>query len=159
MGEKESPPGEPLPSLIQRLHLPRGVALRAIGAALLAVLALVAIVTGLLGRQARRQAVALGEVVAARAAMRDADRRAAGLFADPPLGDELAAVAAHLPPETRLASAARDEAGALIIAIDSADPDALRQTLRADPWFAAFQERGQNIGEGGAIRVTFRRTR
>ena len=140
-----------------RLARPRLGAARTIGLALLAALALAAIVLGLLAGQARRQALALADRVAQVAEARAADQDGADLFADATLGEELAALATHLPPDTKLAMAARDAAGNLRIAVDSADPDALRQTLRADPWFADFRERGQSAADNGALRVTFER--
>ncbi len=74
-------------------------------------------------------------------------------LARPPLDVVLALLRAHLPPGIRLIEASRGEDGALSVAIDTPDPDALRATLAADPRLGRFRERAQQVREDGMIRV------
>lgn len=87
------------------------------------------------------------------------EREQAAAMADslslPPMATVLAGLRAHLPPDVRLAEAARDGEGVLTIAIDTPDPDALRAALAADRRLARFRERGQEAREDG-IRVRLR---
>lgn len=74
-------------------------------------------------------------------------------LAKPPLDAVLALLRAHLPPGLRLIEAVRGEDGALTLAIDTPDPDALRAALAADSRLGRFRERGQVAREDGMIRV------
>jgi hypothetical protein len=71
----------------------------------------------------------------------------------PPLDAVLASLRTHLPPGVRLIEVARDESGALTLAIDTPDPDALRATLAADARLGRFREQGQAVNDDGTIRV------
>ncbi|QJU57663.1 hypothetical protein HL653_07555 [Sphingomonas sp. AP4-R1] len=74
-------------------------------------------------------------------------------LARPALDPTLGLLRAHLPPDIRLVEAARGEDGALSLAIDTPDPDALRAALAADSRLARFRERGQEARDDGTIRV------
>jgi hypothetical protein len=74
-------------------------------------------------------------------------------LARPTLAATLDLLRAHLPPDIRLIEAARDEDGALSVAIDTPDPDALRAALASDSRLVRLRERGQEVRDDGTIRV------
>ncbi|MDO6413617.1 hypothetical protein Q4F19_04400 [Sphingomonas sp. BIUV-7] len=122
---------------------------------LVAGLAAAIITGGALWQAAAARAETHALLAQSEAVARDRERVAAlaKTLALPPLDATLAALRAHLPPDVRLAEAARDEDGGLEIAIDAPDPDALRAALAADAWLAGFRERGQAARDDGTIRV------
>lgn len=146
----------PQPSLIGRILRPAPAARRIaalLGLLLLAALALVALGATIRARRieaATRQALidrpspALAEAEAAIMAEAFARPRAAATLAD---------LAIHLPSATPLAEATRARDGTLRIALDTADPDALRALLGADRWFERFHEKAQEDRGEGRIRV------
>lgn len=81
-------------------------------------------------------------------------RAVADAFAQPRLATTLAGLSTNLPADTLLAEAARGRDGSLRILIDTADPDAVRPLLAANPWLANFHERAQEVRPEGRIRVT-----
>lgn len=101
----------------------------------------------------RREAGAADEGAARAAEAHDRLAAFAAAVAQPPLDADLQRIRAHLPPDARLAEAARDESGVLTLAIDSADPDLLRESLANDPLLGRLSERGQERRDDGTIRV------
>lgn len=101
-------------------------------------------------RSERRALIVQGEAIG-----RDREQAAAMAHALrlPPLDAVLASLRTHLPPGVRLVEVVRDEAGALTLAIDTPDPDALRATLAADARLGRFREQGQAANGDGTIRV------
>jgi hypothetical protein len=89
------------------------------------------------------------------ASVRDRERAAelADALALPRFEAVLGSIAAHLPPGVMLVEAARAEDGALRLAIDTPDPDALRAALAGDPQLRRFRERAQAVRDDGTIRV------
>lgn len=129
---------------------------RGFTAALGGILLVVAFVEGIVWFEighVRREATAAGEGAARAAEAHDRLTAFAAAVAQAPLDADLQRIRAHLPPDARLAEAARDESGILTLAIDSADPDILRDSLANDPVLNRLSERGQERRDDGTIRV------
>lgn len=124
------------------------------GISLLAALLAIAIAAWVLARQAEASAGATGAVAAtAQSQARDADRLAR-IFAADGVEASLATLGAHLPQDARLVSVERKADGALLIVLETGDPDLLRNALASEPWFERFVERGQSVTPDGGMRVT-----
>lgn len=134
----------------------RGIVAAAVWVPLVGFAAVAAASWPLAHRMDRRTA-ALETAVASIAEDRDRQSRLAGVFASPTLDARLSELRRHLPADVRLAACSFDVAEGLSFAIDTSDPDALRQAIRADPWFADVHDRGQTIGGNGVIRVVLTR--
>lgn len=120
----------------------------------------IGLAAGILALGAARQAAAARAgmnalLLAGEGAARDRERaiEIGHALARPPLDATLGLLRAHLPPDIRLIEAAQSEDGALALAIDTPDPDALRAALAADARLARFRERGQEVRDDGTIRV------
>lgn len=104
-------------------------------------------------RQIRADATTLAEGAARAAEMHDRLAAFAAVAARPPLDAELDRIGAHLPPDTHLAEASRAPDGTLALAIDTTDPDLLRDALAGDPLLGRLRERGQERRDDGTMRV------
>jgi hypothetical protein len=151
-----SDPIEPLPddhpSLVENVthHRPRhGRTIALIGA-----LAVLAAGLTFAAHATRKQADALRLQSAAAAASEAAARADAEGQGVVPISVTLDALSQHLPAAVSLVSAEGRPGGTIRIAIDTPDPDLLRQALAADPWFDRFRERGQEQHDDGSFRVT-----
>jgi flagellar motor protein MotB len=125
-----------------------------IAMALLVALALAAIVATIAAHRIEAETARQVAEAPSPAAGEAEARAVAAAFGQPRLATTLADLARHLPSATPIAAAARTRDGALRIALDAADPDELRASLAADPWFEDFRERGQEERAEGRIRVT-----
>jgi hypothetical protein len=75
--------------------------------------------------------------------------------ARPTLAGSLVVIARALPAESRLVSVARQADGRISLEIDTADPDQLRDRLRAVPALAAMRDEAQAQTADAAYRVTY----
>ena len=151
-----SDPIEPLPddhpSLVENVthHRPR----HARTIVLIGALVVIGLWLTFAARTAQNQADALRAQSAAAAEQEAnalAEAEGEGVVA---ISTTLDALAQHLPASVSLASAEGRPGGAIRIAVDTPDPDLLRQALAGDPWFDRFRERGQEQHDDGGFRVT-----
>lgn len=157
------PASDPQASLLDRLGAARGgrfsVGYQAKRTAWFCLIAIgLAAATIVLGAAAQRASAI--EEMRASALQIESDARSreqatamARTLALPPLDTLLALLRAHLPPDVRLIEASRNEDGNLDLAIDTADPDALRAALAGNPQMAPLRERQQSARDDGTIRV------
>ena len=104
-------------------------------------------------RSARAEAAALEAQAATAAAQADAAEDSAQSAGAPALSATLDALAQHLPSSLSLVSAEGRPGGIVRIAIDTSDPDSLREGFGGDPWFDRFRERAQEQHDDGSFRV------
>jgi len=117
-------------------------------------LALLGVWLTLAARAARAQTHALERESAAAAASASAEQAQALTAAGPLPSATIDSLAQHMPAHVSLASVEGRPGGAIRIAVDTPDPDQLRQALGDDPWFDRFRERGQEQHDDGSFRVT-----
>lgn len=121
---------------------------------LIAGLAIAAAVVWLQAGRLDTRARALDGAVGMAAERGERLRATAAIFAAPTVDERLIELRRHVPPEIRLVAASVGDDRRLAIVLDTPDPDALRQAMRADGWLARFREQAQTAGGDGTIRVT-----
>lgn len=87
------------------------------------------------------------------AAIERARPQVEAVMAVPSLTSLVARLSAALPADAGLGGMMLDEAGALTIEVETADPDRLRTALAGDPLLGSLRETGQTRTDGGTIRV------
>ncbi|ATE63527.1 hypothetical protein [Rhizorhabdus dicambivorans] len=106
-------------------------------------------------RLAQREAPALARYE--RVALVEGSRRhVMAVMTSPPVSAVVVRLARLLPPDTGLAAVSLDEGGALVIEVETPDPDALRGALAADPLFAGLDEVGQTRTDEATLQVTLK---
>jgi len=81
-------------------------------------------------------------------------RVAAPVMTAPAITEVMERLAGILPPDTGLADAKRDAAGALTIVLETPDPDQIRPVFAHDPLFRSMRSIGQARTEQGTMRIT-----